>query len=325
MSEPAIEVRELRTQFGTGSGVIRAVDGVSFAIEKGRVLGLVGESGSGKSVTGFSIMRLIDRPGRIVGGQILFRGRDLLTLSEREMREMRGSRLAMVFQDPTMALNPVLRIGPQITEAIRAHAPVSQEEARRRARDALGQAGIPSPEERLSAYPHQLSGGMRQRVAIAIAVLHRPDLVIADEPTTALDVTIQRQILGLVQNLAAEHGTALLWITHDLSVVAGLADDIAVMYAGRIVETGTAHSVLDNPMHPYTRGLIESVPSHNRRGQKLRQIPGTPPNPLHLPSGCAFRVRCGRADAACRQEPPRSAPLPGRTVRCFHPTFDGVG
>jgi len=319
MTAATLEVRNLRTHFFTRAGVAPAVDDVSFTVSRGRVLGLVGESGSGKSVTGFSIIRLVDPPGRIVGGSILYQGRDLARLSEGEMRELRGNRIAMIFQDPMMTLNPVLRIDTQMIEAVQAHAKVSHAEARGRARDALGMVGIPSPEERLNAYPHQFSGGMRQRVAIAIALLHRPDLLIADEPTTALDVTIQAQILAEVQKLAVEHGTALIWITHDLSVVAGLADDIAVMYAGRIVESGPATDVLDAPLHPYTHGLIGSVPSRNKRGEKLRQIPGMTPNLLELPSGCAFRNRCPRADQACAADPQPEEKRPGRVARCFHP------
>jgi peptide/nickel transport system ATP-binding protein len=317
-STPTLELRNLRTHFFTRGGIVRAVDDVSFAVSRGRVLGLVGESGSGKTVTGFSIIRLVDPPGRIVSGAILYQGHDLAKLSEHEMRQLRGNRIAMIFQDPMMTLNPVLRIDTQMIETVQAHARVSHADARARARDALGMVGIPSPEERLAGYPHQFSGGMRQRVAIAIALLHQPDLIIADEPTTALDVTIQAQILAEVQKLAAGHGTALLWITHDLSVVAGLADEIAVMYAGRIVETGDAGDVLDRPLHPYTHGLIGSVPSRNRRGEKLRQIPGMTPNLLNLPVGCAFRTRCARADAACEQDPPVGE-VGGRMVRCFHP------
>ncbi|MBV9249330.1 MAG: ABC transporter ATP-binding protein [Acetobacteraceae bacterium] len=316
---PTLEVRNLRTHFFTRAGVVRAVDDVSFAVARGRVLGLVGESGSGKSVTGFSIIRLVDPPGRIVDGSIVYQGRDLAKLTEREMRALRGNRVAMIFQDPMMTLNPVLRIDTQMIEAVQAHAKVSTDEARVRARDALGMVGIPSPDERLAAYPHQFSGGMRQRVAIAIALLHRPDLIIADEPTTALDVTIQAQILAEVQKLTAEHGTALIWITHDLSVVAGLADEIAVMYAGRIVEAGEATTVLDRPLHPYTHGLIGSVPSRNKRGERLRQIPGMTPSLLNLPPGCPFRTRCPRADDACAQEPAPSEPVPGQVARCFHP------
>jgi peptide/nickel transport system ATP-binding protein len=314
-----LEVRNLRTHFFTRAGVVKAVDDVTFSVERGQVLGLVGESGSGKSVTGFSIIGLIDPPGRLTGGSILYRGQDLANLDERDMRHLRGNRIAMIFQDPMMTLNPVLRIDTQMIEAVQAHVQTSKAEARTRARDALGMVGIPSPEERLNAYPHQFSGGMRQRVAIAIALLHNPDLLIADEPTTALDVTIQAQILAEVQKLATDHGTALIWITHDLSVIAGLADRIAVMYAGRVVETGESTDVLDHPVHPYTHGLIGSVPSRNKRGERLRQIPGMTPSLLSLPPGCAFRTRCTRATAVCEQEPPTSEPAPGHTARCFHP------
>ncbi|MGE0416824.1 MAG: ABC transporter ATP-binding protein [Acetobacteraceae bacterium] len=314
-----LEVRNLRTHFFTRAGVVKAVDDVSFSVERGQVLGLVGESGSGKSVTGFSIIGLVDPPGRVAGGSIIYQGQDLARVTEREMRSLRGNRIAMIFQDPMMTLNPVLRIDTQMIEAVRAHAKISTAEARTRARDALGMVGIPSPDERLQAYPHQFSGGMRQRVAIAIALLHNPDLLIADEPTTALDVTIQAQILAEVQKLASEHGTALIWITHDLSVISGLADRIAVMYAGRIVEQGEASVVLDRPRHPYTHGLIGSVPSRNKRGEKLRQIPGMTPSLLNLPAGCAFRTRCGHADGTCEQEPPIHDVSADHAVRCFHP------
>ncbi|GGG36512.1 ABC transporter ATP-binding protein [Caldovatus sediminis] len=321
---PTLEVRNLRTHFFTRAGVVKAVDDVSFSVPRGKVLGLVGESGSGKSVTGFSVMGLVDPPGRVVSGEILFQGRDLTKLSEEEMRDLRGNRIAMIFQDPMMTLNPVLRIDTQMIETVLAHARVSREEARQRARDALGMVGIPSPEERLQSYPHQFSGGMRQRVAIAIALLHRPELIIADEPTTALDVTIQGQILAEVQKLSATTGTALIWITHDLSVVAGLADEIAVMYAGRIVEHGTVAEVLDRPLHPYTVGLIGSVPSRNRRGEPLRQIPGMTPSLLNLPPGCPFRARCPRAAEDCREEPPMREVVPGRDVRCFRPHLEAA-
>ncbi len=319
---PTLEVRDLKTHFFTRAGVVKAVDGVSFTVGRGKVLGLVGESGSGKSVTGFSVIGLVDAPGRVVGGQILFQGRDLAALSEEEMRKLRGNRIAMIFQDPMMTLNPVLRVDTQMIETVQAHEQVDRETARQRARDALGLVGIPSPDERLMSYPHQFSGGMRQRVAIAIALLHRPDLIIADEPTTALDVTIQGQILAEVQKLAATTGTSLIWITHDLSVVAGLADDIAVMYAGRIVEDGPVGQVLDAPLHPYTVGLIGSVPSRNRRGEPLRQIPGMTPSLLKLPQGCAFRTRCERADDACLQEPGLAALREGQRARCFHPYLE---
>jgi peptide/nickel transport system ATP-binding protein len=314
-----LDVRHLRTQFDTRAGTLAAVDDVSFSLTPGRIMGLVGESGSGKSVTGFSIMGLVDPPGRIVGGEILFQGRDLVKLSPRERRHLQGNRIAMIFQDPMMTLNPVLRIDAQMIEAVRAHQRVSSSQARDLSRDALGAMGIPSPDARLRAYPHQLSGGMRQRVAIAIAMLHRPDLIIADEPTTALDVTIQAQILSEVQKLAREQRTALIWITHDLSVVAGLADELAVMYAGRIVEQGDVDAVLDAPQHPYTAGLIASLPSLNRRGERLRQIPGMTPNLLAMPAGCAFAARCAFATDACEVRPELTEPLPGRFVRCFHP------
>jgi peptide/nickel transport system ATP-binding protein len=320
-----LEVKNLRTHFFTRAGVVKAVDGVSFAVARGKVLGLVGESGSGKSVTGFSIIGLVDPPGRVVEGEILFQGRNLATLREEEMRRLRGNRIAMIFQDPMMTLNPVLRVDTQMIETVQAHEKVSREDARARARDALGMVGIPSPDERLQSYPHQFSGGMRQRVAIAIALLHRPDLIIADEPTTALDVTIQGQILAEVQKLAATTGTSLIWITHDLSVVAGLADDIAVMYAGRIVEAGPVSEVLDAPLHPYTVGLIGSVPSRNRRGEPLRQIPGMTPSLLRLPPGCAFRARCPRAGEECMAEPALRSIRPGRQARCVNPHLEAVG
>jgi peptide/nickel transport system ATP-binding protein len=314
-----LEVRNLRTHFHTRAGIVKAVDGVSFTVQRGKVLGLVGESGSGKTVTGFSIIGLVDPPGRVVEGEILYQGRNLATIGEEELRQLRGNRIAMIFQDPMMTLNPVLRVDTQMIETVLAHVDVSREEARQRSRDALGMVGIPSPDERLQSYPHQFSGGMRQRVAIAIALLHRPELIIADEPTTALDVTIQGQILAEVQKLAATTGTSLIWITHDLSVVAGLADDIAVMYAGRIVEDGPVSEVLDAPLHPYTVGLIGSVPSRNKRGEPLRQIPGMTPSLLNLPRGCAFRSRCSRATEVCETEPELFPLLPGRAARCFHP------
>ncbi|AKZ63537.1 methionine ABC transporter ATP-binding protein [Herbaspirillum hiltneri N3] len=320
-SVPTLEVRNLRTHFHTPAGVLPAVDDVSLTLERGRILGLVGESGSGKTVTGFSILGLLDAPGRIVGGQILFQGRDLVTLDKKTLRSLQGNRIAMIFQDPMMTLNPVLRVEAQMIDAVLAHSKISREQARELARDTLGSMGIASPDERLRAYPHQLSGGMRQRVAIAIALLHKPDLIIADEPTTALDVTIQAQILSEVQKLARLNGTALIWITHDLSVVAGLADDIAVMYSGRIVEQGTVAEVLDRPQHPYTQGLIGSLPGNNRRGQRLRQIPGLTPNLLHLPPTCAFAARCERVSEQCLTRPEITEPLPGHLVRCFHPAI----
>jgi peptide/nickel transport system ATP-binding protein len=318
LSANTLEVQDLQTHFFTRAGVVKAVDGVSFEVRPGEVLGLVGESGCGKTVTGFSILGLVDPPGRIVGGRIVFDGKDLLQLEEEQMRAIRGARIAMVFQDPMMTLNPVLRIDTQMVEAVRAHQDVDASEALKIAREALQRVGIPAAESRLRSYPHQFSGGMRQRVAIAIALLNRPKLIIADEPTTALDVTIQAQILYEAQKLCRESGTALIWITHDLSVVAGLADRICVMYAGRIVEQGSVDEVLDAPLHPYTHGLIGSVPSRNRRGAPLEQIPGMTPALLNLPPGCAFRSRCPRAAAACTEEP-RLEARNGRLVRCFYP------
>ncbi len=322
MSEALLEVAGLRTHFFTKAGVVKAVDDVSFTLARGEVLGLVGESGSGKSITGYSIMGLVDPPGRIVDGTIRLAGRDLTAMQSEELRALRGNRIAMIFQDPMMTLNPVLRIDKQMTETILAHEKVSEEAALARSREALVAVGIPSPDERLRAYPHQFSGGMRQRVAIAIALLNKPDLIIADEPTTALDVTIQGQILYEMQKLTRETGTAMIWITHDLSVIAGLADRVCVMYAGRIVEQGAADDVLSVPAHPYTQGLLDSVPSRNPHGARLRQIPGMTPSLLKLPPGCAFRERCPRATEVCGLTPetrPVDDPARGRDVRCHHP------
>lgn len=323
MPTPTLEVVNLKTHFFTKNGVVKAVDGISFEVNKGEVLGLVGESGSGKTVTGFSIIGLVDPPGKVVDGEILLHGRDLVKLPDDAMRNLRGSKVAMIFQDPMMTLNPVLRIDTQMVEAVRAHRNVSRETAYQRARETLVAVGIASPEERLKAYPHQFSGGMRQRVAIAIALLNEPDLIIADEPTTALDVTIQAQILFEAQKLCRRTGTAMIWITHDLTVVAGLADRICVMYAGRDVEHGSVDEVLDTPLHPYTHGLIGSVPSRNRRGRPLHQIPGMTPSLLNLPPGCAFRARCPRATEICLEQPPVNSHGPGRTARCFHPHVEG--
>lgn len=316
---PTLEVTNLKTYFFTRDGVAKAVDGVTFHVMPGEILGIVGESGSGKTVTGFSLMGLVDPPGRIVEGSIKLKGEELVGATPERMRQIRGHRMAMVFQDPMMTLNPVLKVGEQITEAIHAHEAVAKDEARRRARDALGTVGIPSPEERLDAYPHQLSGGMRQRVAIAIALVNRPELIIADEPTTALDVTIQGQILAEVQALAKSTGTALVWITHDLGVVAGLSDRLAVMYGGRVVEQGRTDEILERPLHRYTTGLLGSLPTRNTRGERLVQIPGMAPSLLKLPQGCVFQPRCPRADIVCRDEPPIFRPEPGREHRCFHP------
>ena len=323
MSEQTLVVDNLQTHFATRAGVIKAVDGVSFSVNRGEILGLVGESGSGKSITGFSILGLLDHPGKVVGGRILFGGRDIATNSPEEMRAIRGRRIAMIFQDPMMTLNPVLSIETQMVETVLAHEKMPKAQARALARDTLGMVGIPSPEERLSAYPHQFSGGMRQRVAIAIALLHRPDLIIADEPTTALDVTIQGQILAKVQDLAETLGMSLIWITHDLGVVAGLAQRVAVMYAGRIVETGDIDEVLDRPAHPYTIGLMRAIPANVRRGEALNPIPGMAPSPLARPAGCPFRNRCFAATDICATEPPLTE-LGSHAWRCFHPQIGEV-
>jgi len=318
-----LEVDNLQTEFATRDGVLRAVQGVSFRLDRGQILGLVGESGSGKSVTGFSILGLIDPPGRIAGGSVKFDGRELVGANEERMRELRGKRIVMIFQDPMMTLNPVLSVETQMVETVLAHDKVSRRAARDRAIDALGRVGIASPGERLTQYPHQFSGGMRQRVAIAIALLHSPDLIIADEPTTALDVTVQGQILYEMQKLVREVGSALIWITHDLAVIAGLADRVAVMYAGRIVEEGAVDDVLDAPAHPYARGLLDSVPANNTGGGRLNQIPGMTPSLLKLAPGCAFRDRCTYARERCGQMP-ELASHGERRVRCHFPLSAAV-
>jgi len=319
-----LEVSNLATYFETRAGTVKAVDGVSFAVGRGEVLGLVGESGSGKSVTGCAIMGLVDPPGRIVSGSIKLGGKELVGLDDQGMRAIRGKEISMIFQDPMMTLNPVLRIDTQMIEAIDAHEKTSKKAALARAQQALEKVGIPAAADRLKAYPHQFSGGMRQRVAIAIALLNNPSLIIADEPTTALDVTIQSQILAKMQELCADSGTALIWITHDLTVVAGLAHRVAVMYAGRLVETGFVDDVLDHPLHPYTRGLLRSLPSEGIPGQPLEQIPGMTPSLGRLPPGCAFAPRCRNATEICHRSSPEGTVFPNqRLARCHHP-FDSV-
>jgi peptide/nickel transport system ATP-binding protein len=318
MSAPLLEVTDLKTHFMTRAGTVKAVDGVSFSLAPGEVLGLVGESGSGKSVTGYSILGLVDPPGRIVSGSVRFEGRELAGLSPSQMQSIRGRRIAMVFQDATATLNPVLSIGQQMELAVLAHERVSTRAARDRCIEALGTVGIPDPASRIKSYPHQLSGGMRQRVAIAIAILHRPALIVADEPTTALDVSVQAQIIHEMRALVRESGTAMIWITHDLATVSSLADRIMVMYAGRMVEAGPTRTILKNPRHPYTRGLLDSVPSRNPRGVALPQIPGSTPSLLRLPPGCPFAPRCANATAACAVLPETIA-LDGRALRCHHP------
>ena len=314
-----LEVEDLTVRFPIAGGERPAVDAVSFTLERGRTLGLVGESGSGKTMTGYAILNLVPPPGRVTSRRIRLGGQDLAGLPEAAMRKLRGNRIALVMQDPMACLNDVLRVGTQMSEAVRAHQAVGAAQARAMARDALGRMGIPHPEERLDAYPHEFSGGMRQRIAIATALLNRPDVIIADEPTTALDVTIQAQILSEVQRICAADGMAMLWITHDLSVVAGLADAIAVMYAGRIVERGGCDEVISAPLHPYTEGLLASVPARNQPGERLRQIPGVMPGLAGLPEGCTFRPRCTRADAACAQVPALRELRPGHAARCCHP------
>lgn len=318
MSTSALKVSGLTTHFEIKAGVARAVNDVSFSVEQGQIVALVGESGSGKSVTAMSLMNLVDPPGRIVAGEILLRGNSLRSVSAREWNRIRGKEMAMVFQDPMMSLNPVIRVGDQLTETIRIHAKVSRSDATERACAALAAVGIPAPAERMRAYPHELSGGMRQRIAIANAIVNEPAVIIADEPTTALDVTIQAQILYQIRKLTKERGTGLVWITHDLSVVKDLADYVCVMYAGRIVEKGAVADVIRSPRHPYTRGLIDSLPKSQDRGSLLKPIPGSTPPLLNLPSGCAFAPRCSRATQACTKMPGLTR-TDDREFLCFHP------
>lgn len=319
-----LEVRDLVVEIAANRSVLRAIDGISFQIRKGEILGLVGESGSGKSMTGLSILGLVAPPVRIASGQILFNGINLRDLAARQLRRIRGSGIAMIPQNPMSTLSPTLRIETQMVDAILAHETISRRDAWRRCRDALGRLGVPTPDERMTAYPHELSGGLLQRIVIAIAMLNHPELVIADEPTTALDVTIQAQILHEIQTLCAENRTALIWISHDLSVVAGMADRIAVMYGGAIVEEGPADRVLDHPMHRYTEGLIQSVPSRGKGNRRFSQIPGTPPRLSDRVDGCRFRRRCAHATATCGTSPPRSPLAAEHWVSCHHPARNGV-
>jgi len=316
-----LDVRDLKTYFFMEEGVGKAVDGVSWTLPKGRTLALVGESGCGKSVTALSIMRLIpEPPGRIVGGQILFEGRDLLRLSESEMRQIRGNRIAMIFQEPMTSLNPVFSIGDQIVEAITLHQRIRGREAWDLATEMLRRVGVSEPGQRVREYPHQMSGGMRQRVMIAMALSCNPSVLIADEPTTALDVTIQAQILDLLRRLQAEAGMSILIITHDLGVVAEIADEVCVMYASRIVERAEVKELFSHPLHPYTQGLFRSMPRLAQRKERLDVIPGNVPNPLDFPGGCKFHPRCllGHADRQCQtEEPPLREVRPGRQVACW--------
>ncbi|MGE5816911.1 MAG: ABC transporter ATP-binding protein [Deltaproteobacteria bacterium] len=317
-----IQVRNLKTSFFTPEGEVRAIDGVSFEIAEGKTLGLVGESGCGKSVTSLSIMRLIaSPPGKIVGGEIFYRGRDLLKLSNEEMRKIRGNEISMIFQEPMTSLNPVFTVGNQIGEAIRLHQGLGKKETRQKTIDMLRLVKIADPESRVDAYPHQLSGGMRQRVMIAMALSCNPSLLIADEPTTALDVTIQAQILELMKELQQKFGMALLLITHDLGVVAEQANEVAIMYAGKIVERATVQAIFARPFHPYTVGLLNSLPgARGKKKKRLAAIPGVVPNPLHLPSGCRFRDRCPKAQGVCADaEPQLLEKEPGHPVACYFP------
>jgi peptide/nickel transport system ATP-binding protein len=329
MAGPLLEIRDLVTEFRTDRGTVRAVDGVSFEVPRRGTVGLVGESGCGKSVTALSIMRLVaSPPGRIASGQVRYGGKDLLALPEAEMRAIRGNRIAMIFQEPMTSLNPVFTVGDQVGEAVRLHQQKSRRDARRIAIDMFRLVGIPSPEDRVDAYPHQLSGGMRQRVMIAMALACKPDLLIADEPTTALDVTIQAQILDLLRSLQAELGMSILLITHDLGVVAETCDEVIVMYAGRVVERARAEDLFARPRHPYTAGLLRSVPSYGEHAAgdagagsrpRLVEIKGMVPPLTALPEGCKFVDRCPAAQDLCRREEPALVALAGAQVRCHFP------
>lgn len=304
MSETLLDVRNLKVSFRTEGGIVRAVDGVSFRVEKGDVLGIVGESGSGKSVTMLSIMGLTRVRNAVLEGEVIYRGADLLKLSSSGMRKVRGAQIAMIFQDPMTSLNPVYPVGRQITEQIHAHEHVSRREARSRAADLLAAVGIPSPQARLDDYPHQFSGGMRQRVMIAMSLSCNPDLLIADEPTTALDVTVQAQILDLLRRLGERFGTTVVLITHDMGVVAEMADQVLVMYAGRIVEQASKRAAFYGPQHPYTWGLLESIPRLDRpKLQRLHSIAGSPPSLVRLPPGCSFAPRCPYRFERCEEDP----------------------
>jgi oligopeptide/dipeptide ABC transporter ATP-binding protein len=317
LAEPLLRVSDLRTHFRTRSGVVRAVDGVSFDVPAGGSVGIVGESGSGKSVTSLSIMRLISPPGFIAGGQIVFKGRDIAGLSEREFRAIRGRDLALVFQDPMSALNPVYPVGRQVAEALHAHQKLTRRAARARTLELIEMVGIPAPQQRVREYPHKLSGGMRQRVTIAMALANEPSLLILDEPTTALDVTIQAQILDLVRDLHTRANTAVLLISHDIGVVADNCERVVVMYGGRVMEQGTVAQVTQAPLHPYTVGLLNSIPSPEYKGRKLNTIGGAVPNPLRMPPGCPFQPRCARAMDICATTPELTATEDGRRIACW--------
>ena len=321
MSETLLEVKNLQTHFYTRTGIAKAVEGVSFTLDESETLGLVGESGCGKSVTSLSIMRLIDPPGRIVGGDVLFKGEDVLDMDQDALHKLRGGQIAMIFQDPMTSLNPVLPIGFQIAEAVKAHLKLDDTAAMNRAAEMLERVRIPEARRRLKDYPHQFSGGMRQRVMIAIALSCNPQMLIADEPTTALDVTIQAQVLDLMKGLATEFRTATLLITHDLGVVAGTCDRVCVMYAGRIVETAPTATIFKMPAHPYTQALLAAVPRPDQqRGERLAAIGGQPPNLVNLPPGCPFAPRCRKAQPRCRRELPLLENVgPNQKAACFYP------
>ncbi|HZK41090.1 MAG TPA: ABC transporter ATP-binding protein [Atribacterota bacterium] len=314
-----LEVKDLKTYFLTENGIVKAVDGVDFEVYQGETLGIVGESGCGKSVTALSILRLLDYPGKTVGGEILFKGENLLRKSDAEMREIRGKEIAIIFQEPMTALNPVLTIGFQIAEALMMHFEISKKEAIKKSVELLKKVGIPIPEQRVNEYPHQLSGGMRQRAMIAMAMSCDPILLIADEPTTALDVTIQAQILDLMMALLREFNGSLIMITHDLGVIAEIADRIAIMYAGKVVEYSDKKTIFHNPLHPYTLGLLTSIPRLDVEMKRLNVIPGIVPNPLHFPSGCKFNPRCRFATDRCKKEEPSLIKIEeGHLVRCWN-------
>lgn len=315
---PILQVKNLCTSFYTESGEVHAVNGVSFSLDKGKVLGIVGESGSGKSVTAYSIMRILTDTGKVTSGEVLFEGKNLLDFSKAEMRQLRGSKISIIFQDPMTSLNPVYTVGNQIREAIMLHTSRNKQQADQRALELLELVGVNDPAKRLKQYPHQLSGGMRQRVMIAMALACEPDILIADEPTTALDVTIQAQILDLLRNLKDKINSSIMLITHDLGVIAEMADYVVVMYSGRIVEQGTAQEVFLNPSHPYTVGLMASKPVVNREVERLYSIPGTVPNPINMPDYCYFKDRCNRACAACEGEYPAQRYIsPTHSVACY--------
>jgi oligopeptide/dipeptide ABC transporter ATP-binding protein len=317
--QPLLEVKDLRTSFFTDAGEVRAVDGVSFAVEPGKLMGLVGESGSGKTASVLSVMRLLPERACVMGGAVLFEGRDLIKLSEPEMRAVRGAKIAMIFQEPMTSLNPVFTIGSQIGEAVRLHQHTARRETLERTIEALRLVGIADPDRRVNDYPHQLSGGMRQRVMIAMALACEPKLLIADEPTTALDVTIQAQILDLIRELQVRLKLAVILVTHDLGVVAQYADDVTILYAARVMEQAPSAELFNNPLNPYTRGLLESIPgADGHRHHRLRAIAGTIPNALHPPSGCRFHPRCPMAiDECARVDPPLESKAPQHLVACI--------